>query len=65
MKDKNGKEIRVGQTVDVPEPNETDIHIFEFRGYVVGVLKKNGTVIVEDNESDFFEIESERLEIVV
>jgi hypothetical protein len=62
--DKNGKQItdRTHQVL-VPEPNETDIHIFEFVGRVADILD-NGNVIVEDMDSDFFEIEANRLEIV-
>lgn len=64
MKDKNDVKINVGDTVDVPEPNGSDIHNFEFRGTVADVLKEKGTVIVEDGDSDFFEFEPERLEVV-
>ncbi len=64
MKDKNGKKLKAGQTVNVPEPMNNDIHIFEFTGTVADVLEEKGTVIVEDQESDFFEIEGIRLEII-
>jgi hypothetical protein len=64
MKDINGKKLKSGQTVNVPEPIKGDIHIFEFTGTIADVLKEKGTVIVEDSESDFFEIEGNRLEIV-
>ena len=61
--DKNGKEIKETSRVQVPEPNDTDIHHHEFVGGVVDILD-NGNVVVEDSESDFFEIEAERLEVV-
>jgi len=64
MKDKNGKELKVGQNVQVPEPNDTDIHNFEFVGYITDIIEENNTVIIEDGDSDFFEIESERLIII-
>jgi hypothetical protein len=64
MKDINGKELKVGQTVNVPEPMNDDIHSFEFIGYIADVFEEKGTVIVEDGESDFFEIEGNRLEII-
>jgi len=64
MKDKNGKKLKAGQTVEVPEPMNDDVYNFEFRGYVVDILEEKGTVIVEDGDSDFFEIEGERLEII-
>ena len=62
MKDKNGIILKVGQEVIVPEPNTTDIHICEFVGTIADILD-NGNVIVEDKDSDFFEIEPERLEV--
>jgi hypothetical protein len=62
MKDKNGKEIKIGQDVDFPEPNDTDIHNFAFRGYVEGF--RGEFVQVLDGDNELFEIEPERLEIV-
>lgn len=65
MKDKNGRIIHIGDSVDVPEPNGSDIYLFEFRGTVVDIhYEGQGLVVVEDNNSDFFEIESERLVVV-
>ena len=61
--DKNRKQINVMNEVLVPEPNESDIHNFEFVGTVSDILD-NGNVIVEDGDSDFFEIEAERLEVI-
>lgn len=61
--DKNGNQIKETSLVQVPEPNETDIHRNEFTGTVADIMD-NGNVIVEDNESDFFEIEANRLEII-
>lgn len=60
--DKNGKELLVGMEVLVPEPNETDIHLFSFTGVIADLLD-NGNAIIEDQDIDFFEIESNRLEI--
>jgi hypothetical protein len=62
MKDKNGKIIKEGMEVDVPVPNESDMHNFEFRGYVDGF--RNGNVLVLDGDMNYFEIEPERLEVV-
>jgi hypothetical protein len=64
MKDKNGKKIVIGLSVEVPEPNKTDVHNFSFVGNVTDILEKKGTVIVEDKDSDFFEIEAGRLEVI-
>ncbi len=61
--DKNGVEITEFSIVNAPEPNETDIYHFEFQGTVADILD-NGNVIVEDQESNFFEIEADRLEVV-
>lgn len=61
MKDKNGVLIEKGMDVDVPAPNETDIHNFDFRGYVDGF--RNGNVLVLDGDGDYFEIAPERLEV--
>lgn len=61
MKDKNGNTIEEGDTVIVPEPNETDNHNHSFVGRVHSFRGDN--VIVIDSEDDGFEIEPERLEI--
>ena len=61
--DKNGKEITIVSEVRVPEPNDSDIHVHSFVGSVADILD-NGNIIVEDRDSDFFEIEPERLEII-
>lgn len=57
--DKNGVEIKKGMYVEVPEPDETDIHNFAFTGFVVGF--RHGNVQVRDDDEDVFEIEPERL----
>jgi len=59
--DMNGKAITMFDNVIVPEPNETDLHNFEFTGMVDGF--RNGNVLVVDGEGDCFEIEPERLEV--
>ena len=60
--DKNGREIKDTDTVNVPEPNGSDIHQHEFTGHVADILD-NGNVVVEDGDSEFFEIEANRLEV--
>lgn len=62
MYDKNGKRFEVGQDVLVPDGNNTDIHIYEFKGIVADIHEK--FIIVEDQDSDFFSLEPERLEII-
>lgn len=63
MLDKKGFLLEVGQDVNVPDPNDSDIHNHAFIGYVNDILEDRGTAIIEDGDSDFFEIETERLEI--
>ena len=63
MFDRKGNLLEVGQYAEVPAPNDSDIHNFSFVGYVNDVLEDRGTVIIEDQDSDFFEIEGERLTI--
>lgn len=63
MKDKNYKDIKVGDTVDVPPPRDADDgYNNEFRGTVNSF--HGDYVVVEDMEGDCFCIEPERLEVV-
>jgi len=59
--DMNGNAIDLFDEVDVPSPNDSDIHNFEFTGLVDGF--RNGNVLVVDGDCDVFEIEPERLEL--
>ncbi len=61
MKDKNGKIISIGDSVDVPKPNKSDMHNFEFRGTVYSF--EDELVIVVDGDDEYFNIEPERLEV--
>lgn len=61
MLDKHGNLIEKFQNVQVPEPKETDLHKNEFVGTVIDILESRGTAIVEDQCSEVFEIETERL----
>jgi hypothetical protein len=63
MNDKHGKPIKVGREVLVPEPNESDIHHHAFTGTVADLFEDRGIVVVEDKDSDFYEIEAKRLEV--
>ena len=66
LKDKNGKEItwRDEVEVDDPKPDGTDLHSFSFIGKIADIIDTKGTVIVEDQDSDFFEIEAERVALI-
>jgi hypothetical protein len=61
-KDCNGVTITEYDDVNVPEPNDTDLHQHEFTGTVLGC--RNGYVQVVDGDGDVFEIEPERLEVM-
>lgn len=57
--DKYGFMLSVGDDVDVPYPNDTDIHSQEFTGCIEGF--KDGYVVVIDGDGDCFSIEPKRL----
>jgi len=61
MKDKNEIVIEIGDTVQAPEPNDSDTYLYEFTGAVQGFHDK--FVTVRDGEDECFDIEPERLEI--
>ena len=61
--DKNGILINFNDDVEMPHPNETDIHHHEFVGNVANILD-DGNIIVEDGDGDFFEIEAIRVSVV-
>jgi hypothetical protein len=51
--------FEIGDEVEVPDPNETDLHQHSFVGTIIDFRGENA--IVEDSEGDCFEIESDRL----
>ena len=61
--DKNSNPIEIGMSVDVPEPNDSDAHNFEFRGCAESFEFDGGYVVVTDGDGNAFMIEAERLEI--
>lgn len=52
-------EFEIGDSVEVPDPNDSDIHNHSFVGTIVDF--RNGNAVVEDGDGDSFEIEVERL----
>mgnify|MGYP001768044844 CR=1 FL=1 len=60
--DKNGVTLKIFDEVDVPYPNDDEMHNNEFRGTVMAL--KDGYVMVIDMDDNFFNIKPERLEIV-
>jgi len=63
MLDKKGTFLEKNQSVSVPKPNETDMHNFAFSGTIIDVLESRGTVIVEDQCGDVFEVEADRVDV--
>lgn len=63
MLDRKGFLLEKGLSVNVPEPNASDIHNHSFQGTIEDVLESRGTVMVVDMDGEFFEIEPERLTI--
>ena len=63
MKDSKGRLIKVGMSVDVPEPNEGDYHNNDFTGHVVEL--RGDKIIVQDQDNLFFTIEPESVTINV
>ena len=61
---KNGKELKVNDSVLMPEPNDTDNYSNEFVGFIEELTDK-GYAIVMDGDVDCFSIESNRLELHV
>ena len=59
--DKNGNVIKVGDRVDAPDPDETDVYNFAFRGTVVAFRYE--CAVVTDQDDDSFDIEANRLEL--
>jgi len=60
--DMNGTPIEAFDEVEVPEPNDSDLHNIDFTGMVDGF--RNGNVLVVDGDCNIFEIEPERLEVL-
>ena len=61
--DKNGKVLKVNDSVLMPEPNENDFYSHEFVGTIVDL--DDNYAIVRDDEENCVSIESDRLELYV
>jgi len=55
------KQFNVLDTVLMPEPNESDAWTYCGFCAIVADMRENGNLIVEDQDSDFWEIEAERV----
>lgn len=64
--DADGYCICVGDQVEMPDPNDTDIYSHSFVGTVVDLKICNGEdyIVVEDGDGDCFDIESFRVTIL-
>jgi len=63
MLEKTGTLLEKFQTVEVGEPTRTDIHQHSFVGTVIDVLESRGTVIVEDQCGEVFEVDADNVEV--
>lgn len=59
--DKNGREIGIGDTVNVGEPRCNDLHQYAFTGTVLDVYE-DGTICVSDQDSDCFDVDADNVE---
>ncbi len=53
------EDFSIGDSVEVADPNDSDIHNHSFVGTII--YFRNGNAVVEDCDGDCFEIEVERL----
>jgi len=63
MLEKTGTLLEKFQTVEVGEPTRGDIHQHSFVGTVIDVLESRGTVVVEDQCGEAFEVDADNVEI--
>jgi len=57
--DSKGFEIEIGDVVDVPKPNKTDLHRCAFEGTVTNF--RGDLIVVNDQDDNYFDIEPERV----
>jgi len=64
MLEKTGTLLEKFQTVEVGEPTRTDMHNHSFVGTIIDVLESRGTVIVEDQCGEAFEVDADNVEVL-
>ena len=64
MLEKTGTLLEKFQTVEVGEPTRTDMHNHSFVGTIIDVLESRGTVIVEDQCGEAFEVDADNVEVM-
>jgi len=58
------EKLQIGDSVEVPEPQEGDSWHFEFSGTVIEIKGDNDEIAtVEDQDSNFYDVEIVRLEL--
>jgi hypothetical protein len=60
-KDKNGQELKIGQTVLVPDPMPDDLWLHSFAGTVESLSTWASVV---DGDGDCWDVDFKRLEII-
>jgi hypothetical protein len=63
MLEKTGTVLEKYQEVEVGEPTRGDRHNHSFIGTVIDVLESRGTVVVEDQCGESFEVDADNVEI--
>ena len=63
MLEKTGTVLEKFQTVNVGEPTRTDMHQNSFVGTIIDVLESRGTVVVEDQCGEAFEVDADNVEV--
>lgn len=63
MLEKTGTVLEKFQTVEVGEPKKADRHKNRFIGTIIDVWEDRGTVIVEDQCGEAFEVDADNVEI--
>ena len=66
MLEKTGTVLEEFQQVEVGEPTRTDRHNHSFIGIIVkgGVLESRGTVVVEDQCGETFEVDADNVAVI-
>ena len=64
MIEKTGNIVEKHQQVEVGEPNRSDMHQHAFIGTVIDVLENRGTVVVEDQCGDAFEVDADNVAVM-
>ena len=64
MLEQTGTVLEKYQEVEVGEPRSTDIHNHSFIGTVIDVLESRGTVVVEDQCGDAFEVDADNVAVM-